>query len=564
MRPALATVLLLACAESAPPADAPTWHADVAPLVERHCAACHATGELADPIAFDDYEATARWGVAIQHAVVSGDMPPFKARETDACTPDDPWMNDARLSADEIATFAAWVDADMPEGDPADAPEPEPAPSVDLADTTPLLPTSAYVVPPADVDKDVFTCVSLDPGLVEDGWLEGYQVLPDERRVVHHVLVAIDEDGETAGLADADGRYDCLGGFGVDAQFVGAWVPGAAPMPVPDGSAVRVPAGARILLQMHYHLVDEPVPDATGVGIRWADDAPDRPAVFGLYGNARGLQPDPDDGGLARLYIPAGSTDHEEHLVIPWRQPQPLRVFLVGNHMHYVGTRMRVWIERPATDGSSTCILDTPDWDFDWQQTYFYDAAAGEGPLLQAGDEQHIACTYDNSLTNPAVAGALTEAGLTAPVDVSLGEGSLDEMCLVTLGAIPEGELVAPEPTHLGTATLSLATADGTSEDSCDAPAEALVDLDGGVLLGQASCEVFAYGQTRTLEATWLSRDAALGDVGGAGQFDLSDFATGPFTWTGTLSEEALELQMSATYPLQPDLTVEATVRLTP
>lgn len=554
-------VLAFACADPGP-SSGPTWHQDVAPLVAEHCGSCHIAGALADPILLDSYAEATRWGPLMKAAVQSGSMPPFKARETEECTPDAPWMNDARLSEEAIDTITAWVDADMPEGDPTNATSITSVAPASLEDAVELHPGSPFDVPPAGELADVFTCVSLDPGLQSSGWLEGYQVLPDSGRVVHHALVAIDEAGTSAALADENGRYDCRGGFGVAAQFIGGWVPGGAPVRLPEGSALEVPAGARIIVQMHYHLVDETVPDATGVALKWADDEPERAAFFGLFGNGQGLQPDPDDGGLARLYIPAGARGHTEHLVIPWRVPVPLRVFLVSNHMHYTGTRMRVWVERASAPDA--CVLDTPDWDFDWQQTYFYDASAGAGPVLESGDELHIECTYDNSMDNPALRAILREEGIEEPVDVSLGEGSLDEMCLVTLGGIPTGAALPERPTatHTGTASMSLRTSDGTTEDACEATAQAIIE--GGVVRGRVECEVFAYQQNRTLTAVFTGVNIAEGAVGGVGSFDLSNFATGPANWTGTLNGDGLQLEMSEVYPLMPDLEVELSVVLEP
>ena len=43
-------------------------------------------------------------------------------------------------------------------------------------------------------------------------------------------------------------------------------------------------------------------------------------------------------------------------------------------------------------------------------------------------------CTYNNSMSNPFVAAALAEQGLDGPVDVYLGEETLDEMCLGVMG----------------------------------------------------------------------------------------------------------------------------------
>jgi hypothetical protein len=49
------------------------------------------------------------------------------------------------------------------------------------------------------------------------------------------------------------------------------------------------------------------------------------------------------------------------------------------------------------------------------------------------GDSVHLRCTYDNTLSNPFLARALAEQQLTAPIDVRLGESTLDEMCLTAL-----------------------------------------------------------------------------------------------------------------------------------
>ena len=43
-------------------------------------------------------------------------------------------------------------------------------------------------------------------------------------------------------------------------------------------------------------------------------------------------------------------------------------------------------------------------------------------------------CTYDNTLNNPGVVEALGQQGLEEPVEVRLGEETLDEMCLGIYG----------------------------------------------------------------------------------------------------------------------------------
>lgn len=130
--------------------------------------------------------------------------------------------------------------------------------------------------------------------------------------------------------------------------------------------------------------------------------------------------------------IPANVADHTETMSykLPDAVP-PLQLFTLGTHMHYVGVDMRAWLER---DGEEICLLQTPRWDFNWQRNYDVAAPLGQMPTVQGGDTVRIRCRYDNTMKNPFLAGALAEQGLTQPIDVELGEASLDEMCLLLFG----------------------------------------------------------------------------------------------------------------------------------
>jgi hypothetical protein len=86
------------------------------------------------------------------------------------------------------------------------------------------------------------------------------------------------------------------------------------------------------------------------------------------------------------------------------------------------------------------CLLQTPQWNFEWQRFYEYDLPVDELPTVRPGDRLEFRCTYDNSMDNPFVAEALEYQGLDAPIEVKLGETTLDEMCLVAL------QLIYPAP----------------------------------------------------------------------------------------------------------------------
>src|SRR5579863_1030784 len=90
-------------------------YVDVAPILYKHCAGCHHPNDIA-PMALLSYRETRPWAAAIREAVLSRQMPPWKA---------DPrygkWSNDWSLNESEIATIKTWVDQGAKEGDPKSA-----------------------------------------------------------------------------------------------------------------------------------------------------------------------------------------------------------------------------------------------------------------------------------------------------------------------------------------------------------------------------------------------------------------------------------------------------------
>jgi hypothetical protein len=371
-------------------------------------------------------------------------MPPFPAEETEECP--NPWgfQSDRRLTDEQIALFVAWAEAGAPEGDPASAAELEPPVQMQLPRVDQELSSAVpFPVPPLDQDSDTMVCLVLDPQLQQDGWLEGVGLAPDDTEVVHHALVYVDETGASEALAGPEGWYDCFGGPGVEATMVAGFAAGSPPMVVPSGSGIPVRAGSRLVVQMHYHGMPEAREDQSRIQLAWTDGPPERVAYVSLFGNAssasQGLQPGPGDAGEPEFLVPAGVSGHTERMRLPVEAVPGVEygVFLVGNHMHLVGQRMRAWIE-PADGGAPLCLLDTPRWDYDWQLTYAYDVSRS-APTLRHGDTLVLECTYDNTLENPGVQRALGEVGLTEPVDVRLGEETLDEMCIFLGGVVPLG-----------------------------------------------------------------------------------------------------------------------------
>jgi hypothetical protein len=446
MRAVWLAIGLVGCGSKLPD-DVPTWHRDVSPIVQARCVSCHQEGETAAFLPLGDYDVAVEWAPVMARMVESRRMPPFMAQPTDEC--ENPWgfLHDWRLSDEEIATIVEWAEVNAPEGDPDDAVEVAPAdvPTLD-GPVEELVPTTGYTTTRSADVQDEFVCFSIPFENATERWLDGIEVVPDQRAVVHHVTMFLDQDGGSAALAGDDGVYPCFGGTNVPgAKYVGAWVPGSAPVITPPGSAFHIEPGARFVAQMHYHPTEEPTLDRTSFRMRFTEDAPEDEAILMLIGNfptalgpGNGLLPGEGDRfGIPEFRIPADAPEHVEEMILTIDNlPVGVEfyVWTLLNHMHYIGVDMKVWLEHP--DDTESCLLQTPDWDFDWQQSFDYDAARGDAPVVKRGDVLHIRCTYDNTLGNDGVEKVLDEAGLDAPIDVFLGEGSLDEMCVAGIGIV--------------------------------------------------------------------------------------------------------------------------------
>jgi hypothetical protein len=342
--------------------------------------------------------------------------------------------NDARLHPDEATALAEWAAFGAPEGDPADAVElPSPV-DPSLADPSDIFENPTPIV--LETNADSFECVSIDTGLAEDVWITGVELLPDNEEVVHHVLIMLDEAGASAALAGPDGRYPCdelhLG------TMLGSYFPGSHPTELPADVGVPFPVGARIVLSYHYHPTGSGQDvDHSSVAVRWTNEAPAYDALISTLGNATtaegGLLPGPNDpDGVPTFRVPAGAEGHTETMQVTLPEWFPtVELFLLGPHMHSVGTDFRVTRSR---DGETDCLIQDPHWDPDWQSVYTIDSSIGGFPTLAAGDVLTFRCTYENNLDNPSVVEALAEYGLDAPINVYMGSAGLDEMCMFTYG----------------------------------------------------------------------------------------------------------------------------------
>jgi hypothetical protein len=248
------------------PSSAVTYHRDVAPILERHCVQCHQVGEVG-PFPLDSFEAVKKHARQVALAASTRFMPPWKP-----VAPGVAFHRDRRLSAAEIATLEAWVKQGALAGVAAAAkpkvvvPKPEPDQVWKMK--------SGYELS-ADGD-DQYRCFAVPTGNDAVRFVEGFEFLPGNRRVVHHALLFFDLSG-TGRKLDAGSGYPCFGSPGfLPSSSLGGWSPGNGRLQMPPGTAVRVPPGADIVFQIHYHPTGKPETDQSGVAVYFAKEPPKR------------------------------------------------------------------------------------------------------------------------------------------------------------------------------------------------------------------------------------------------------------------------------------------------
>lgn len=415
------------------PGPAVTYQQHVRPLFDAQCLACHHEDGIAPFSMTYDAEAWAdgppEWVEAAVASVEAGRMPPWKPAE--GCAP---MENERRLTPAQREQLTTWAALGYPEGDSAMYVPPQSltAASDRPADTKLKMP-EAFT--PDRTEPDDYRCFPLAFDSSEEVWLQALEVLPDQQKMVHHVILYQLGPEYAQSVADWDAAeegpgYSCLFDPGTyDSLFVGAWAPGQPPVRFPEGTARRLPEGSVLVLQVHYNTqpyadqVDIPA-DQTGVNLWYlpVDEPPEQELVaipFPVYPDI----PAGDPNAIAEQSISLSDLlGYVPESLIELFAPM-VRNVGVYPHMHQLGTRITVDITR--SDESNMCLFDIPDWDFAWQQGYFFKPEAWYTP--DVGDTIRLRCEYDNSPENqPVINGVQQE-----PRDVRWGEGTGDEMCLV-------------------------------------------------------------------------------------------------------------------------------------
>src|SRR5262249_33953463 len=103
----------------------------------------------------------------------------------------------------------------------------------------------------------------VDPGFKDDVWIQAAECRPGNRAVVHHILVYI----------LAPGKREPYDRDGTAATLVG-WAPGDMPAIYTQDTGRLIPAGSKLMFEVHYTPNGTEQSDRSKVGIRLAPKPP--------------------------------------------------------------------------------------------------------------------------------------------------------------------------------------------------------------------------------------------------------------------------------------------------
>ena len=342
-----------------------TYSRQIARLFQQHCIECHRPGEIA-PFTLTEYDEVVGWAETIAEVVRDRRMPPWHANSRFG-----QFSNARGMSEDEKQLIYEWVEQGAPQGDPAQLPRPQ-----RFVDGWQLSSQPDRVIAMQDKPFNVpaegvipYKYFVVDPGFEEDKWVTAAEVIPGNRSVVHHAIVFIRPP-----------RSGTLNGFG----WLTAFVPGQGAMQLESGQARRIPAGSKLIFQMHYTPVGTEQEDQTCVGLEFTDVKKITQEVITLVAANRRFELQPFvDGQVVESTlqrIPGGAT-----------------LLAMSPHMHLRGKSFRFVLHR---DQQQETMLDIPNYDFNWQHVY----KLREPRKLVDGEQIQCIAHFDNSednLVNP-------------------------------------------------------------------------------------------------------------------------------------------------------------------
>jgi hypothetical protein len=224
------------------------FNKEIAQIFQRKCFSCHSENNLA--MSLTTYEMARPWARAIREEVVGRRMPPWGA-----VTGFGHFANDLSLTPREMDIILSWADGGAPSG------------VLKAEESTPPVYVPSAPVWDAGQPDEVLSLdkpVTMEPGsgnqvqrievtaqFSAPRSVRGIAFKPGDRRVVRYATV-----------------YEVASN-----RWLWTWTPWHTSMNLPQGVVYKLPARARLRVEIGYRAIGEPVSDKSELGLYFSDAA---------------------------------------------------------------------------------------------------------------------------------------------------------------------------------------------------------------------------------------------------------------------------------------------------
>ncbi len=359
---------------------------DIAPIFIQHCVTCHRDGGVA-PFAMDSWGVVLGWSPMIKEVLLTKRMPPGQIDPTIGH-----FSNSRVLESAQLKKLIRWID----EGGLNDS-DKDPLEAYQWNDQEWEFgqPDLVLTLPEQNIPATGlidYTDLTIPVSIAEDRWVKATQFVPGDRRVLHHaeavVLNSSIHDLESSSVANGLAAENFLGIYSnasrVDAAIISPYVPGIAPVKMPENTGGKLEKKAQLAIQLHYAAIGREIKDSTRLGIWYypKNQTPtDRLVVACTCLPQSQWKKIP---AYAENFTAEASLILEDNVEIYNLLPQ----------MHYRGSAIRFDAHLP--NGEQEALLSIPKYNYNWQIDYQF----AEPKYLPKGTRIVATAVYDNSNKN--------------------------------------------------------------------------------------------------------------------------------------------------------------------
>ncbi|MFI5171050.1 MAG: T9SS type A sorting domain-containing protein [Chitinophagales bacterium] len=379
-----------------------TWNADIAPIMYENCTSCHHDGAIA-PFSLMTYNDALDHTTDIKNSVLDGIMPPWNADENYMH-----FTGERVLSEEEINAIVAWANDGYEEGTGSAPPLPEYSTESQL-DTIDM--TIVFPVYTISKNVDEYRRFVIHSDFTENQYMQTFELLMDDQSIIHHLSFYFDttDNSWNSDLMDTMPGFDANAMTEDNTVMIGGWVPGGYLGQLPPGMAVEIPAGADLVIELHYapgNLGNEVQPF---INLQWSRYTSPRLVISDKI-----LKYSPDCLVEPELFIPA-NTVQTFHEIFEGSWGSDVSLIGVMPHMHYLGQTFTIYGKPAGID--SIPLISIDHWDFHWQNNYIFQKLKH----IENGTPIYGVATFDNTEANE-------DNPNSPPIDVHAGIHTTDEM----------------------------------------------------------------------------------------------------------------------------------------